>query len=124
MYEEINLPIDDTSAFDIRGLCHQGARRKSRCGPLAKCGLASRSLHRQTLLIIFGGGRMKTSLLTGFRALAFSLSAFALLAISGIRVQSSLDVAVFIVGLAALWVLIERVFLNFKQKRRPPHKGH
>jgi hypothetical protein len=66
---------------------------------------------------------MKSSLLTGFRALAFALSAFALLAISGIKIQSSRDVALFVVGLAALWVLIERVFLNIKVKRKPPGGG-
>ncbi len=63
---------------------------------------------------------MKRSLLTGFRALAFALSVFALLAISGIKIQSSRDVALFVVGLAALWVLIERVLLSLKQKKKPP----
>ena len=60
---------------------------------------------------------MKKSLLTGFRALVFALGAFALLAISGIKVRSSLDVAGFVLGLAAFWVLIEKVFLNRRQKK-------
>ncbi|MSO73348.1 MAG: hypothetical protein EXQ84_07060 [Rhodospirillaceae bacterium] len=58
---------------------------------------------------------MKGSLLTGFRALAF-----ALLALGGIRVKTSADVALFVLGLAAFWALIERVFLNIHKKRRKP----
>ena len=61
---------------------------------------------------------MKGSLLTGFRALAFALGAFVLLAISGIEIKSSRDVALFVIGLAGFWVVIERVFLNAKQKPR------
>jgi hypothetical protein len=61
---------------------------------------------------------VKRSLLTGFRALAFALGAFVLLAISGIKIQSSTDVALFVLGLAAFWVVIERVFMNAKQKPR------
>jgi len=61
---------------------------------------------------------MKRSLLTGFRALAFALGAFVLLAISGIKIQSSVDVALFVLGLAAFWFVIERVFMNVKQKPR------
>ena len=61
---------------------------------------------------------MKGSLLTGFRALAFALSAFVLLAIGGIEIKSSRDVALFVLGLVAFWVAIERVFLNTKQKPR------
>ena len=60
---------------------------------------------------------MKGSLLTGFRALAFALGAFVLFAISGIKVHSSVDVALFVVGLTAFWVVIERVFRNWKQKQ-------
>ncbi len=63
---------------------------------------------------------MKSSLLIGFRALAFALGAFVLLAVSGIKIQSSRDVALFVLGLAAFWVLIERVFLNIKKKKPPP----
>lgn len=61
---------------------------------------------------------MKSSLLTGFRALLFALGAFVLLAVSGIKVRSSVDVALFVLGLAAFWVLIERVFLKQKQKQK------
>lgn len=63
---------------------------------------------------------MKPSLLIGFRALAFALGAFLLLAVSGIKIKSSGDVAMFVLGLAAFWVLIERVFLNIKKKKSPP----
>jgi len=63
---------------------------------------------------------MKASLLSGFRALAFALSAFALLALSGIKVQSSGDMFFFVIGLAVFWVVIERVFLNIKQKKKKP----
>ncbi len=63
---------------------------------------------------------MKGSLLTGFRALAFALGAFTLLALGGIRVKSSTDVALFVLGLAAFWALIERVFLNLQKKRPKP----
>lgn len=61
---------------------------------------------------------MKNSLLTGFRAMAFALGAFVLMAVGGIKVRSSLDVTLFVLGLAAFWVVIERVFLNMKQKKR------
>ena len=60
---------------------------------------------------------MKRSLLTAFRAFAFAIGAFILLALGDIRVRSSVDVALFILGLAAFWALIEIVFLNFKSKR-------
>lgn len=63
---------------------------------------------------------MKASLLTGFRALAFALSAFALLALGGIKVQSSRDVFFFVISLAVFWAIIERVFLNIAQKRGKP----
>ena len=64
------------------------------------------------------GWKMKSSLLTGFRAMAFALGAFVLMAVGGIKVRSSLDVTFFVLGLAAFWVVIERVFLNMKQKKR------
>lgn len=60
---------------------------------------------------------MKGTLLTAFRALVFALSAFALLAISGIEVRSSVDVAVFVVGLAAFWILIEKIFIARKRQK-------
>ncbi len=50
--------------------------------------------------------------------MVFALGAFALLALSGIEVKSSLDVAGFVVGLAAFWVLIERVFMGRQQKKK------
>ena len=63
---------------------------------------------------------MKRSLLTGFRAFAFGVGAFVLFAVSGFgEVRSSLDVAGFILGAAALWVLVEKVFLNYRAGRRP-----
>ncbi len=61
---------------------------------------------------------MKRSLLTGFRALAFAISAFALLALTGsIEVRRSADVAIFIVGLTAFWVLAEKILPSFGRKR-------
>ncbi len=66
---------------------------------------------------------MKSSLLTGIRALVFAVATFVLFAVSGIKVRSSGDVALFILGLVALWIIAERVFLNLKQKqkkRKPP----
>jgi hypothetical protein len=65
---------------------------------------------------------MKHSLKTGFRAFAFALGAFVLIALSGIKVRSSTDVALFILGLAAFWVVIERVFMNIKQQKKDPQK--
>jgi len=62
---------------------------------------------------------MKRQFLTAFRAFAFAIGGFILLALGGIRVRSAADVALFILGLAAFWVLIEIVFLNFKAKRQP-----
>jgi len=58
---------------------------------------------------------MKGSLLTGFRALAFALGAFVLLALGGIKIRSSMDVFLFVVGLTAFWIVIERVFMNLKK---------
>jgi hypothetical protein len=60
---------------------------------------------------------MKGSLLTGFRALAFALGAFVLLAVGGIKIRSSMDVFLFVIGLTAFWIVIERVFMNLKQKQ-------
>lgn len=58
----------------------------------------------------------------GFRAIAFAIGAFILLAIGGIRVQSSRDVFLFVIGLVVFWVVIEMVFLNMKKKKtvKPP----
>jgi hypothetical protein len=63
---------------------------------------------------------MKGSLLTGFRALAFGIGAFILLAVSGIKVPRSGEVAIFIIGLAVFWFLVEKVFLNIRQKKQKP----
>lgn len=63
---------------------------------------------------------MKRSLLTAFRALAFALGAFLLLALGGIRVRSSLDVAMFVVGLAAFWIVIEKIFLSLRKRKSTP----
>ena len=62
---------------------------------------------------------MKGSLLTGLRAVAFAIGAFILMALGGIRVHSSIDVAGFILGLAVFWFLIEKFFLNLRSKKRP-----
>jgi hypothetical protein len=65
---------------------------------------------------------VKGSLLTGFRAVAFAVGAFILLAVSGIQVRSSTDVALFVLGLAAFWFVIEKIFMNLKAKqgKKPP----
>lgn len=63
---------------------------------------------------------MKGALLTGFRAVAFAIGAFILMALGGIKVKSSIDVAGFILGLAVFWFLIEKIFLNLRAKKRPP----
>lgn len=60
---------------------------------------------------------MKGSLLTGFRALAFALGVFVLLALSDIQIPTARDVTLFVLGLAVFWVLIEKVFLNIRAKR-------
>lgn len=62
---------------------------------------------------------MKRQMLTAFRAFAFAIGCFILLALGDIRVRSAGDVALFVLGLAAFWVLIEKVFLNLKAKRAP-----
>jgi hypothetical protein len=67
---------------------------------------------------------MKRSLLTGFRALAFALSIFLLLALGGMlgkmKVHSAVDVTLFVLGLAAFWLIIERLLL--KMRRREPSR--
>ena len=65
---------------------------------------------------------MKSSLLTGFRALAFALGAFFLFAVGGIKVRSSADVAGFVLGLAIFWILIEKVFLGLRKRKPKPSK--
>jgi hypothetical protein len=62
---------------------------------------------------------VKRQLLTAFRAFAFAIGCFILLALGGIKVRSAGDVALFVLGLAAFWVLIEKVFLNIRAKRTP-----
>jgi hypothetical protein len=62
---------------------------------------------------------VKRQLLTAFRAFAFAIGCFILLALGGIKVRSAGDVALFVLGLAAFWVLIEKVFLNIMAKRTP-----
>jgi hypothetical protein len=64
---------------------------------------------------------MKRSLLTGFRALAFALGAFVLLlSVGKIQIKSSVDVALFVLGLVAFWVVIEKVFLNLRKTNAKP----
>jgi hypothetical protein len=41
------------------------------------------------------------------------------MALGGIRVHSARDVALFVLGMAAFWVLIEKVFLSLKEKKKP-----
>ena len=65
---------------------------------------------------------MKHSLLIGFRGLLFALGAFVMLALGGIQVKSSMDVALFVLGLTAFWILIERVILTI-QKKPPKRPG-
>ncbi len=65
---------------------------------------------------------MKGSLLAGFRAMAFAIGAFILLALGGIKVRPPLDVTLFVLGLAIFWFLIEKMFLNLRTKKRPPAK--
>lgn len=62
---------------------------------------------------------LKRQMLTAFRAFAFAIGCFILLALGGINVRSAGDVALFVLGLAAFWVLIEKVFLNLKAKKAP-----
>lgn len=69
---------------------------------------------------------MKHSLLVGFRAVTFAVGIFVLLLVMGkIEIKSSRDVALFILGLAALWVVIEQVLLNLRKQKaarpKPPY---
>lgn len=41
------------------------------------------------------------------------------MALGGIKVRSAGDVAMFVLGLAVFWVLIEKVFLSMKTKPSP-----
>jgi hypothetical protein len=66
------------------------------------------------------GHIMKRSLLTAFRAIAFAVGAFILLAVGGIKVHSSLDVAEFVIGLAVFWVVIEKIFLSLRKSKPRP----
>lgn len=62
---------------------------------------------------------VKRQMLTAFRAFAFAIGCFILLALGGISVRSAGDVALFVLGLAAFWIVIEKVFLNLKAKKTP-----
>jgi hypothetical protein len=66
---------------------------------------------------------MKRSLLMGFRALAFALSIFLLVSLGGMlgkmKVHSPVDVALFVVGLAAFWVVIERLVIKMRRRAVP-----
>ena len=68
---------------------------------------------------------MKRSLLTGFRALAFALSIFLLLTLGGMlgvtKIHSATDVTLFVLGLAAFWVVIERLFVKIRMRPRSAH---
>lgn len=68
---------------------------------------------------------MKSSFLAGFRAVAFALGVFLLLMVTGkLEIKSSRDVALFVLGLMAFWVVIEKVFLNLRKQKpvkAPPH---
>lgn len=65
------------------------------------------------------GVAVKRQMLTAFRAFAFAIGCFILMALGGIKVRSAGDVTLFVLGLAAFWVLIEKVFLNLKTKQAP-----
>lgn len=67
---------------------------------------------------------MKSSFLAGFRAVAFALGVFVLLMVTGkLEIKSSRDVALFVLGLMAFWVVIEKVFLNLRKQKpvKTPH---
>ena len=64
----------------------------------------------------------KSSWMMAFRAFLFGLLSFAVLALMRIQVQSSFDVAGFILGAAVIWYLIELVVLKSagKNTRKGP----
>ena len=66
---------------------------------------------------------MKQSLLTGFRALAFALGVFMLIVVGGVTIRSARDVTLFVIGLAAFWVLVEKLFLTLRVRRKASRAG-
>lgn len=64
----------------------------------------------------------KAFLLTAFRALVFGVCAFALISLGRIKVYSSMDVALFVLGAAFLWYLFEVVVLKHLMKTKKPVK--
>ena len=65
----------------------------------------------------------KASLGVAFRSLVFGICAFILIALTGIKVFSSLDVAGFILGATVFWYLIETVVIkNMTQKKKPQRR--
>jgi hypothetical protein len=62
---------------------------------------------------------MKRQFLLAFRAFAFAIGCFALLAVGGMKVVAARDVFLFVLGLAGFWVLIEKVLVNLKAKPAP-----
>ena len=63
----------------------------------------------------------KSTWMSVFRAMLFGVLAFAMLALMHIRINSSLDVAGFVLGAAVIWYLIELVV--FRAKSKPTRKG-
>ena len=57
-------------------------------------------------------------MLTALRAFAFAIGCFILMALGGI-INTARDVTLFVLGMMAFWVLIEKVFLSLKAKKKP-----
>ena len=66
---------------------------------------------------------MKRGLLTAFRAMVFAVCVFLLATVGGLKTSSGGGVAVFVLGIAAFWILIERILISVvkrKQTKRRP----
>ncbi len=65
----------------------------------------------------------KASLGVAFRSLVFGICAFVLIALTGIKIFSSFDVAGFILGATVFWYLIETVVIKgLIQKKKPERR--
>ncbi|TAK99032.1 MAG: hypothetical protein EPO08_17515 [Rhodospirillaceae bacterium] len=61
---------------------------------------------------------MKRRLLTAFRAMVFAVCVFLLATVGGLKIKSGGAVAVFILGIAVFWILIETVLMSMAKRKK------
>jgi len=67
---------------------------------------------------------MKRGFLTAVRALVVAICVFLLATVGGFKITSGGAVAVFIGGLAAFWILLERILMPVMQRKKAQKRTH